>query len=159
MTDFRELLRVLTSGGVEFLLIGGAAATAHGAARLTEDLDVVYKRSPENIGRLSAALVSFSPYPRGAPPGLPFCWDEKTITRGLNFTLTTRLGDLDLLAEITGGGGYDDLLPHCITLEPFGIACSCLGLRRLIDVKRAAGRPKDLQAIAELEALHEEPLD
>ncbi len=156
MTDFRELLRLLTDGGVEFLVTGGAAATAHGSAQLTEDLDIVYRRTPENIQRLSAALEKLSPYPRGAPPGLPFQWHSKTLTRGLNFTLTTDLGDLDLLGEITGGGGYDDLLPHCVVLNAFGVPYSCLGLKRLIEVKRAAGRPKDLQALAELEALREE---
>jgi hypothetical protein len=74
----------------------------------------------------------------------------------LNFTLTTSLAALDLLGEITGGGGYEDLLPATVQLKLFGVACSCLGLRRLIEVKRAAGRPKDLDAIAELESLLEE---
>jgi hypothetical protein len=66
----------------------------------------------------------------------------------LNFTLTTSLGALDLPGEITGGGGYEDLLPATVQLKLFGVACSCLGLRRLIEVKRAASRPKDLDAIA-----------
>jgi hypothetical protein len=156
MTDFRALLAALTDAGVEFLIVGGAAATAHGSARLTQDLDVVYKRSPENFRRLAAALQGLSPYLRGAPPGLPFQWDPETIARGLNFTLTTSQGDLDLLGEITGGGWYDDLLPHCIVLRPFGIECRCLNIKRLIEVKRAAGRPKDFEAIAELEAIREE---
>jgi hypothetical protein len=74
----------------------------------------------------------------------------------LNFTLSTTAGDLDLLGEITCGGNYDDLLPHTIMLKPFGIACRCLSLVRLIEVKRALGRRKDLEAIAELEAIKEE---
>jgi hypothetical protein len=37
---------------------------------------------------------------RGAPPGLPFQWDERTIKAGLNFTLTSTVGDLDLLGEV-----------------------------------------------------------
>lgn len=89
------------------------------------------------------------------PPGLPFRFDVETITRGLNFTLVTDLGDLDLFGEITGGGRYEDLLPHTIMLELFGTSCRCLGLKRLIEVKRAAGRPRDLEAVAELEALLE----
>ena len=68
----------------------------------------------------------------------------------------TDLGALDLFGEITGGGRYEDLLPHSITLELFGVSCRCLELRRLIEVKRAAGRPRDLEAVAELEALLEE---
>ena len=156
MTDFARLLRCLAEADVEFILVGGAAATAHGAARLTQDVDVVYRRSPENIDRLVAALRDHRPYLRGAPPGLPFRWDVPTIRRGLNFTLTTDLGDLDVLGEIVGGGGYDALLSASDTLEIFGLAVKCLGLRRLIEVKRAAGRPKDLEAVAELEAILDE---
>lgn len=77
------------------------------------------------------------------------------MQHGLNFTLTTTLGDLDVLGEIVGGGTYDDLLPHSQVVGALGIECRCLGLNRLIHVKRAAGRPKDLEAIAELEALRE----
>lgn len=69
------------------------------------------------------------------------------------FTLTSTLGDVDLLGEIVGRGGYADLEPQTITLELFGVRCSCLALDKLIDVKRAAGRPKDLEVVAELLAL------
>ena len=155
-TNFHALLHALVSAGVEFIIVGGAAATAHGSARLTEDLDVVYRRTPENVGRLVAALSPYEPYLRGAPPGLPFKWDEKTIWNGLNFTLTTVLGAIDFLGEIAGGGGYDDLLSDSIALHLFGVECLGLGLKRLIYVKRAAGRPKDFEAIAELEAILEE---
>jgi hypothetical protein len=156
LTDFRALLELLTKAQVEFILIGGGAATAHGSVRLTVDVDVVYKRSPENIARLVAALAPLSPYLRGAPPGLPFRLDAETIRHGLNFTLTTSLGSLDLLGEVTGGGRYEDLLPHTDRIQAFGVECLCLGLEKLIEVKRAAGRPKDFDAIAELEALREE---
>ena len=156
MTDFRALLRVLADGGVESILVGGVAATVHGATRLTLDVDVVYRRSADNIERLAAALAPIRPYLRGAPPGLPFRWDAATIRRGLNFTLTTELGDIDLLGEIVGGGTYEDLLPHTVGIHVFGMDYRCLTLARLIDVKRAAGRPKDLEAVAELEAIQEE---
>ena len=156
MTDFPGLLRALADAGADFIVVGGAAATAHGAARLTQDLDVVYDRSPENLARLVRALAPHTPYPRGAPAGLPFLFDAQTLRNGSNFTLHTTLGDIDLLAEITGGGGYQDLLPHAITIEVFGHTVRCLGLQKLIEVKRAAGRPKDFEAIAELEVLLEE---
>ena len=156
MTNFHELLQALVAANVEFIIVGGAAATAHGSARLTEDLDIVYRRTPENIEHMVAALLPYDPYLRGAPPGLPFKWDQRTISNGLNFTLITALGAIDLLGEITGGGNYDDLLPHSIELQLFGLKSLCLGLERLIHVKRAAGRPKDFEAIAELEAILEE---
>ncbi len=156
MTNFEALLRLLAGQGVEFIVVGGAAATAHGSARLTKDLDIVYRRTPENIRRLAECLAPHAPYLRGAPPGLPFELNPPTIQKGLNFTLVTRLGALDLLGEITGGGSYEDLLPHSIQLTLYGASCHCLGLKRLIEVKRAAGRPRDLEAVAELEALVEE---
>jgi hypothetical protein len=71
VTDSAALLRTLVEAGVEFIIVGGAAATAHGSARLTLDLDIVYRRAPENIDRLTAALAPHRPYLRGAPPGLP----------------------------------------------------------------------------------------
>lgn len=149
-------LTLLVGAKVEFIVVGGVAATAHGSARLTLDLDVVYRRTQENISRLASCLASHSPYLRGAPPGLPFHFDVETICRGLNFTLDTDLGPLDLLGEITAGGKYEDLLPYSGQVVVFGVTCVCVHLRKLIEVKRAAGRPKDLEAIAELEALLEE---
>jgi len=156
MTNFQKIIVALSEAEVEFVIVGGLAATAHGSARLTQDVDVVYARASDNVDRLVRSLAPFEPYLRGAPAGLPFEWSRATIDRGLNFTLTTTIGDIDLLGEITGGGGYDDLLPHCQQMEFFGCACRCLDLPTLIRVKRAAGRPKDLEAIAELEALIEE---
>lgn len=151
--DFRKLLAALQDGGVEFIVIGGMAATAHGSAHHTLDVDIVYRRTPENIARLVRTLDPLGPYLRGAPPGLPFTLDEATVRRGLNFTLTTRLGLLDTLGEVTGGGGYDDLLPHTVEIELFGLTLSCLDLPTLIRVKRAAGRPKDFERVAELESI------
>jgi len=156
MTDFEALLNTLSRRDVAFIVVGGAAAIAHGSARLTQDLDIVYERSPANFDRLVAALAEYQPYLRGAPPGLPFLWDRVTLTRGLNFTLVTSLGDIDLLGEIPGGGGYRELLTGAIELHVFQTRCLCLSLPQLIRAKRAAGRPKDLEALAELEAIEEE---
>ena len=154
--NFRDLLPLLVNADVQFIVIGGGAAIAHGSARATYDVDVVYARDRENLRKLVAALSSQHPYPRGAPPGLPFIWDEKTMTGGLNFTLTTDVGDLDLLGEVAGGGTYERLLPYSEELPVFGVHCRFVTLAKLIELKRAAGRPKDLESIAELEALQEE---
>jgi hypothetical protein len=156
MNWLERLLGALSESGVDFIVVGGIAARAHGAARLTQDVEVSYARDPENLRRLAIALLPLVPYPRGAPAGLPFEWSEKTLRAGLNFTLTTTVGDIDLLGEIVGGGRYEDLLPHTITSTVFGRAIKILDLEWLIRVKRAAGRPKDFEAIAELEALQEE---
>ena len=156
MTDFSKLLEALCDRRVDFIIVGGFAGTIHGSAIPTRDLDIVYSRDAGNIERLASALEPISPYLRGAPPGLPFKWDAATIQHGLNFTLTTDLGAIDLLGEIAGGGGYQALLPHTDRLTLFGHECLCLKLEKLIEVKKAAGRIKDLQAVADLQALLEE---
>ena len=101
-------------------------------------------------------ISGHEPYPRGAPAGLPFRFDEATLQAGLNFTLTTKIGDIDLLGEIVGGRTYEELAPHTIEVNVFGLKCRCLDLETLIRVKRAAGRPKDLEAISELEVILDE---
>jgi predicted nucleotidyltransferase len=154
--NFREILPLLLRHHVKFILVGGGAAMAHGSARLTSDIDVVYARQPENLRAIIAALKPHQPYLRGAPPGLPFTLDERTLQMGMNFTFTTTLGDLDLLGEVAGGGTYERLLDHTQDLNVFGITCRVVTLEQLIHLKKAAGRPKDLEAIAELEALREE---
>ena len=156
MIELRDVLVLLAAHRVEFIIVGGVAATIHGSARVTHDLDLVYSRTEQNLVRLVAALEPEHPYPRGAPPGLPFRWNVETLRRGLNFTLQTDLGDLDLLGEITGGGGYPQLWPHSVELQAFGNRHRCLDLETLIRVKRAAGRPRDLDAIAELRAIQQE---
>jgi hypothetical protein len=156
VTDFEALLDTLGQHQVAFVVVGGAAAIAHGSARLTQDLDIVYHRSPTNLDRLVLALRDHNPYLRGVPPGLPFIWDRATLTRGMNFTLVTSLGDIDLLGEISGGGTYEELSAGAVELQIFRTRCLCLSLPQLIRAKRAAGRPKDLEALAELEAIEEE---
>lgn len=156
MSDFARLLQVLSDAGVEFILVGGLAANAHGSARVTSDVDVVYARNRANLGRLVTALAPLEPYLRGAPPGLPFDWSVATLRAGLNFTLITTEGPIDLLGEIVGGGTYEDLLAHSSTVPAFDRDVKLLDLPWLIRVKRAAGRHRDLEVIAELEALQEE---
>jgi hypothetical protein len=156
VTDYTALVPLLVEHEIDFIIVGGAAATAYGSARLTLDLDIVYSRDNLNLERIVRALEPIQPYLRGAPPGLPFEWSVQTLKKGLNFTLITTLGALDLLGEIVGGGGYEDLKPETIQIELAGVECSCLSLERLIEVKRAAGRPKDLEAIAELQQILEE---
>lgn len=153
MTDYRKAFEVLRGGGVRFIVIGGAAATAHGSTQLTNDLEVAYARLLDDIERLAAALEPHHPYLRGVPPGLPFRFDAPTIKRGLNFTLDTDFGPLDLLGEASGNGTYDMLFSHTVVLDLFGGPCLCVDLPTLIRLKRAAGRPKDILALGELEAI------
>ncbi len=157
MTSFARLLGALHRTSVEYIIVGGVAATIHGSSRLTQDIDICYARTDANLDRLVRALRPLKPYLRGAPRGLPFEWSVATLRAGLNFTLTTTAGDIDLLGEITGGGTFDDLIRHTIDVTLFSHRTKCLNLEWLIATKRAAGRPRDLEAIAELEALRDEP--
>jgi predicted nucleotidyltransferase len=154
--NFAEILPLLVKHGVQFIVIGGGAAIAHGWAATTYDVDVVYARDPKNLEHLVAALAPHQPYLRGAPPGLPFRWDEKTLQAGLNFTLTTSLGNLDILGEVTGGGTYEQLLPFTEEMSVYDVSCRFVTLEKLIQLKRAAGRPKDMLAVGELQAMLEE---
>ena len=106
--DLERVLAVLVPARVQFIVIGGWAAALHGSARSTLDVNAVYGRSRENIRALVAALRPYEPYLRGAPPGLPFTFDERTVRVGLNFTLSTTLGSLDLLGEVTGGPAREE---------------------------------------------------
>jgi len=155
VTNLAKQLRLLAGSGIDFIVIGGMAAAAHGSARATLDLDVVYSRDHENVRRLCTALAPHAPYLRGAPPGLPFVFDEPTVLHGLNFTLTTGIGDFDFLGEVVGGGGYRELLPHTVEIDAFGVRARYVTVEALIKLKRAAGRPKDLDAIAELEMIRD----
>ena len=153
MTQFGRLLQALIEGRVEFIIVGGLAATIHGSARVTQDIDIVYGRSDQNIARLVAALAPYAPYLRGAPPNLPFKWSVETLKAGLNFTLVSTVGWIDLLGEVTGGGGYDSLHSDAVPVEYHGHQVLCVSLTKLIDLKRAAGRPKDNESLAELETI------
>src|SRR6266702_8618246 len=94
--DLGQIIPPLVRANVNFILIGGMAAILHGSARVTFDVDVVYSRTHENIARLTIALAPHRPYLRNAPSGLPFASDTINTRNGLNSTLTTALGDIDL---------------------------------------------------------------
>ena len=155
MTRFRELLARLTQARVEFVVIGGVAVIVHGHPRATLDLDICYARSPENIDRLASALAPIHPHLRGAPPELPFLWDSRTLRNGLNFTLVTDEGEIDLLGEVTGLGNYGDIALRAVELELYGTAIRVLALDDLIRSKAAAGRAKDLVDLEALRVLAE----
>lgn len=150
------MFRILNAAEVEYIVVGGMAAIAHGVARVTYDLDIVYRRTSTNYQRICSALGPYNPYPRDAPPGLPFKFDPQIFEFGVNFTLTTTIGAVDLLGEITGGGDYDALYPFTLLADFENCTIRCLTLDKLIEVKRATGRPKDFEAISEFEALRDE---
>jgi hypothetical protein len=155
MIQIEPTLRLLIQHQVEFVIVGGVAISAHGSAYLTYDLDVAYARTRDNLKRLAAALAPYHPRPRDFPADLPFVRDEQTIKQSTNFTLTTDLGNIDLLGEVAGLGDYDQVRAQCVVMNLFDLPCKVLSLDALIVAKRAAGRTKDLLVLPELEALRE----
>ena len=153
MFDPQGFVRALS--GVRYVIIGGVAMRSHGSAFITNDFDAAYERSPENIRRLVDALSPSHPKLRGASEPLSFKFDERTLKSGLNFTLTTDMGDVDLLGHVPGFKNFEELLRYSERTKLFGISVDVLGLEGLIIAKRTAGRTKDLAHLPELEALLE----
>ncbi len=151
--DASPILHQLAAHQVEFVVIGGLAMRIHGSAHITDDLDVCYRRTPANLQAIATAFSPLHPYLRGAPAGLPFRFDARTIHAGLNFTLTTDHGNVDLLGEVSGVGDYDQALSRSIEADMFGLKVRVLSLDGLIAAKKAAGRNKDRLHLLELEAL------
>jgi hypothetical protein len=151
--DLPGLLRQLADHQVEHVVIGGLAMIAQGSVYLTRDLDICYARTPANIRALAQALAPLHPRLRGAPVDLPFKFDPSTIQAGLNFTLTTDLGDVDVLGEVSGIGGFPQALAKSEERTVYGLRVRVLTIEGLIAAKKAAGRGKDLQHLLELEEL------
>lgn len=161
MINLEKILPVLVQEEVEFVIVGGVAAVIYGSAHLTSDLDICYGRKKENLSRLVKAIEPYNPQLRLSEkqteglPKLPFIWDLQTLRNGLNFTLRTDLGDLDLLGEITGIGNFEQVKQDASSISIFGIDCLVVSLEKLIKAKQAAGRPKDLLILPELRGLLE----
>jgi hypothetical protein len=151
--SFASILQGLNAAKVKLVLIGGLAAAAHGSRRVTDDVDICYDSSPENLKRLAATLEGWDAYPRGIEPGLPFFIDDKQFRVTPIMTLTTREGLLDVMDIVKGVGDYRACKLRSVTISAFDIRLRALDLAALIDAKRAAGRPRDLDHIPELEAL------
>jgi hypothetical protein len=152
-TDFRKVIEALAAEDVGYVLVGGLAMIAHGSTRVTVDLDLCYDRSRENVARLCRALAPMHPRLRDFPPELPFFWDEQTVRSGLNFTLTTDAGSVDLLGEIAGVGDYGIAARDAVSVDLYGHEVRILSLDSLERAKRAAGRAKDLLDLAEIEVI------
>lgn len=150
------MVRGLTDADVDFVVIGGVAARAHGSPRVTEDLDICYSREPVNLERLAGLLLGWHAYPRDVEPGLPFIMDRKTLENTFFLTLTTDQGALDLLDRVEGVGDYPAVKRAAQQVDARGgLSFLALGLEGLIKAKRATKRRKDLDQLPELEALLE----
>jgi predicted nucleotidyltransferase len=155
-TDKPSLVRFaerLQGEGVEFLVIGGQAAVLHGSPLPTLDVDLCYRRTAENLERLSKALQGLQPTLRGAPPDLPFRLDARSLALGSNFTFNTVEGPLVLLGWLEPLGDYEKLAPRAEKIDLGTLTVSVLSLDDLITIKRHLRRPKDQLMLLQLEAL------
>jgi predicted nucleotidyltransferase len=148
------MLAGLSGQKVKFVVVGGVAAAAHGATRVTNDLDICYDAEDQkNLVALASLLAKWQAYPRGVETGLPFIMDDRTLKGAPVLTLTTLEGDIDVMDRIAGVGGYADVLKRSEKIEALGVRFRVIDLPSLIKAKRAAGRPRDHEHLPELEAL------
>ena len=154
--DLDALLAALVDGGVDFIVVGGAAAVLHGAPVTTLDLDIVHRRTPENVARLLAVLerldatMRYDLARRNLRPTA-----ELLAGRG-QINLSTSLGPLDPLCEIGDNLGYDELLEHSNEISDGLLRLRVLDLPTLISVKAKTGRAKDRMVVPVLVATLQE---
>ncbi|MGE0456129.1 MAG: hypothetical protein AB7O37_22730 [Vicinamibacteria bacterium] len=152
---FAEILQLLAAGDVEFVVVGMAAGILQGAPVTTLDLDIVHRRTPENVVRLLQILASLDAvYRHDARRLRPRA--SHLEGPGHQF-LTTTHGDLDCLGAIDDGRVYEDLLAQAAELRlASGLTIRVLGLAALVEIKQRLGRPKDLAALPVLRATLDE---
>ena len=148
--DYRAIIQALADHDVDFVIIGAVALVLHGSPRVTRDLDICYSRERDQITRLAKALAPLTPRLRGAPDDLPFTLDVATLQSGLNFTLRSSAGDLDLLGEVTGVGPFAVVRRLSVVMNVYDRDVRVLSLDGLERAKRATGRLKDLVDLEEI---------
>lgn len=147
------LLAALVSRGVDFVVIGGYAAVAHGSGQITRDVDVCSAPDEPNMRALAEALTDLDARLAGVVEDVPFTPDAATLRRTDVLTLMTRQGRLDVLRLPDGAPSYDTLRRRALRVRVGGAAVLVASLEDLISMKRAADRPKDRIALEELEAI------
>ena len=157
MPDLETLLSRLVSCRVEFVVVGGYAAAAQGCTLVTMDVDICCRMTGGNLLRLQDAVADSHPVHRMTPQRLPLELTGKSVSGLKNLYLDTDLGQLDCLGEIAGIGDYERVLALSEEVElPFGI-CRILTVEGLIKAKKALDRPRDREAVLQLEALRARP--
>jgi len=152
---FAEILRLLAANDVEFVVVGMTAGILHGAPVTTVDLDVVHRRSRENVERLLRVLAELDAVYRHDPRQLRP--RESHLVGPGHQLLTTTYGDLDCLGTIDQDRGYEELLDQTVEMElAGGRTIRVLSLPALIEAKERSGRPKDLAVLPVLRATLDE---
>jgi predicted nucleotidyltransferase len=147
------LLGRLADAAVDFVVIGGIAVVAHGHIRTTRDLDITYSTDQPNLDALGRALIELDARLRGVTEVVPFMPDGRTLRSAELLTLETSEGALDLLAAPPGAPPYDELKGRAEAVEVDGSEVLVASIDDLVAMKRATGRPRDLEDIEALEAI------
>lgn len=151
--DATRILRELTQRGVDFVVIGGLAAVLHGSARITQDIDICFATDDVNLHALGDVLVGLNARLSGVEETVPFVADAATLRNVEGLTLDTDAGKLDVLARPAGFPGYATLRAQSDRFDIEGTSFMVASIPDMLAMKAAAGRPKDLSDIAELEAI------
>jgi len=151
--DFIELLERLVKAGVDFVIVGGFAGTVYGCTLVTQDVDICLDFSPVNLLALQKGIADLHPVHRKTPSRKKLELAGKNCSSFKNLYLDTDIGRLDCLGAIEGIGDYQKVKDKSVTIETDGVRLQVLNLDALIESKKAMNRPRDRQAIAELEAI------
>jgi hypothetical protein len=149
-------LQVLDRHKCRFVIIGAIAGRLHGSPTVTRDLDICYARDDANLNALASALTEMHARLRGVGEEVSFVLDARTLRAGDRFTFETDAGDLDILGTPSGTLGYEDLIRTADVYDLEGLTVQVASLDALIEMKRAAGRPKDRVELEILGALRDE---
>ena len=152
MQNLSELTRRLIEAQVEFVLVGGFAAVAHGVTLVTRDVDICCRFSEANLMRIQKAFANLHPAHRSRPD-LPLALTPEQCASLKNLYLKTDLGIVDCLGEILGVGDFDAVLRESLPVQLGFGECCILALDALIRAKEAMNRPRDRAAVVELKAI------
>jgi predicted nucleotidyltransferase len=153
--DLEALLQSLVDAGIEFIVVGGAAAVLHGAPTTTQDLDIVHRRTAANVDRLLALLNRLDTVVR-EPQNRRLRITADALIGSGQHNLATDLGPLDPLGSLHDGRGYDDLLSHSVLMEDGQLRIRVIDLDTLISIKASTHRNKDKLLLPILIALRNE---
>ncbi len=155
MASTLALLRRLQTEKVEFVLVGGMAAIAHGSAAVTQDVDVCIRFDEATVRGLFRALDGTNPKQRMSPQRLPLGDEPLRFVGNRNLYIACDEGVVDFLGEVTGVGAYERIARDAVLLRIDDFECPVMSLDDLIVSKQTLGRPKDRQVARELEFVRE----
>src|SRR5882672_3807483 len=155
MPELESLVDRLIRQQVEFVIVGGFAAVAHGVTLLTQDIDICCRMGPENLLKLQAAIADLNPVHRMTPQRTPLKVTTANCVELQNLYLDTDYGQLDCLGTVLGIGDYDEVEKQSVKINLPGGECRILGIDGLIKAKHAMNRTRDKQTVLQLKAIKE----